>query len=202
MGACWEWTGARDWDGYGLLQVDGRPQRAARLAFAWFVRPLVDGEVVRHRCDNPPCCNPAHLVAGSPAENSGDMVERQRSARGVRNAAARLTEGRVILIRQRHAAGASIAQLARDEGVSESAIRSIVTGQWWRHVGGPIADVAGTTSGERNGQAVLSADQVRAIRRAYTGRRGEQAALAREYSVTPGAIRLIVRRENWRHLED
>lgn len=38
------------------------------------------GQVVRHTCDNPPCCNPAHLVLGSHADNAADRQERQRGA--------------------------------------------------------------------------------------------------------------------------
>lgn len=36
-------------------------------------------------------------------------------------------------------------------------------------------------------------EQVLAIRSAYTGRRGEQSSLAREYGVTPQLIQMIVK---------
>lgn len=47
--------------------------------------------------------------------------------------------------------------------------------------------------GERNHNARLTNDQVSAIRSRYTGKRGEQSALAREYGVTPQLVQLIVR---------
>jgi hypothetical protein len=85
---CWPWTGARDKDGYGSFWFDGRQQRASRVA--WQLandRPIPDGLVVRHTCDNPPCVNPAHLLLGTSHDNDLDRVERGRSATGERNGA-------------------------------------------------------------------------------------------------------------------
>jgi hypothetical protein len=78
---CWEWNGSRNDGGYGLffarrLGFDG--ERAHRVVYGHFVRPLWDDEKLRHRCDNPPCVNPAHLEPGTPADNVQDMVERRR----------------------------------------------------------------------------------------------------------------------------
>lgn len=52
-------------------------------------------------------------------------------------------------------------------------------------------------SGYRNGQAKLTAEDVAEIRRRYTGRRGEQSALAREFEISRTVITRIVHNQIW-----
>lgn len=77
-GGCWFWTGTLTTFGYGVLRVDGRNVGAHRVAYELFVGPIDDGMNILHGCDNPPCCNPAHLRQGTQAENIADMVARNR----------------------------------------------------------------------------------------------------------------------------
>lgn len=37
------------------------------------------GILTRHTCDNPKCCNPQHLLLGTPLDNTKDMKERKRA---------------------------------------------------------------------------------------------------------------------------
>lgn len=75
---CWVWSGARTRQGYGHLACDGQFIRASRLS--WLIH---NGEIppdlcVLHRCDNPPCVNPAHLWLGTKRDNTRDMLEKGR----------------------------------------------------------------------------------------------------------------------------
>ena len=77
---CWEWQASRNALGYGrFTPTHGTTVGAHR--FAWEDanrRPIPDGLIVLHACDNPPCVNPAHLSIGTYRENARQCVERGR----------------------------------------------------------------------------------------------------------------------------
>lgn len=71
---CWEWTGAND-RGYGKTRYRGTQQKVHRLMYAWLVGPIPKGsgrtipQLDHVVCDNPPCCNPAHVQPVLPKQN-------------------------------------------------------------------------------------------------------------------------------------
>lgn len=77
---CWPWSGHRNEFGYGHLRVNGRTQKAHRVAYALTNGDIRSDQVVMHRCDNPPCCNPAHLRLGTVSENNADRHAKGRSS--------------------------------------------------------------------------------------------------------------------------
>lgn len=134
---CWEWTAAVNEHGYGVMRPEGQrsgPTVKAHRVSLMLAGVDVDGVVVRHSCDNPPCVNPAHLSVGTMADNSADMVSRDRHPRGSRSGTSKLTERQVVEIRVRQAAGELHRVLAAEYGVSRVTITNIVTGKTWRHV--------------------------------------------------------------------
>lgn len=144
---CWPWIGAQDLRGYGEIRDEaGRVRKAHQVVLEVVLgRPLMPHEWGLHRCDNPPCCNPWHLYAGTRADNLRDMWERGRGVtpngrRGAANPNAKLTDADVVAIRAEMdgAPRGTQARLARSYGVSPSVIGRIAAGRIWAHVHEPL----------------------------------------------------------------
>jgi hypothetical protein len=143
---CWEWRVRRNPQGYGSFNLNGKTQRAHRLAYALAYGPIPDGQLVCHHCDNPPCCNPAHLFAGTHADNMRDKTLKGRNIRPVRDESAvnyvrgesnnlsKLNEDIVRAIRQRKASGDRTNDLAAEFRVDRTLIWQIVARKVWAHV--------------------------------------------------------------------
>lgn len=139
---CWPWVGGVDHCGYpifwdGTYRPSGSPRsvRAARWAYERFIGPLGRLQVL-HRCDNPPCMNPAHWFVGTPGDNARDRAAKGRSgATGARpgeaNHQAKITAADVRVIRQRCAGGERQTDVAADYGLTQSHVSDIVRGKRW-----------------------------------------------------------------------
>jgi len=110
---------------------------AHRIAYELSKGPVPKELIVRHTCDNPPCCNPNHLIPGTDADNAKDKSERGRcyDSKGEANGYARLTSNDVITIRNRYSTE-QIKQkdLAIEYGVSRSTIGDIIRRKKWKHL--------------------------------------------------------------------
>lgn len=132
---CWPWIAALQPNGYGRFAIRREVMRFAhRIAYELTYGTIPNGLHVLHRCDNPPCCNPGHLYAGTDADNHRDMRERRRTRYGERNHFARLTAQEVIVIRELRASGMTQQAIANRFGVGRSTIQSVVTRKHWSHL--------------------------------------------------------------------
>jgi Autographiviridae endonuclease len=123
--ACWPWTGKRSDKGYGYICSMG----AHRIAWRIVNGPIPPGLQVQHEvCDNPPCCNPAHLVAGDHPHNMAMMVAHGRSTAGEQGANTKLSDAQIALIRQRRAEHWSVQELAVTYGISRSYVAQLTNG--------------------------------------------------------------------------
>lgn len=70
VGDCWEWTGATDKYGYGVINrsVYGKFY-VHRFVWTQLVGPIPEGLVIDHLCRNVVCCNPDHLEPVGRVEN-------------------------------------------------------------------------------------------------------------------------------------
>lgn len=125
---CWPWIAKATLKGYGIISTGGRSgKKLLSNRAAWLLAngDLPEDKVVRHKCHNRSCCNPAHLELGSAADNVADMWARPAS---VPRGNARLSEQDVAAIRSDPR---SSRQLAPIYGVSHAHIRSIRSGRTW-----------------------------------------------------------------------
>jgi len=133
-GDCWEWTGFKH-KGYGRFSVGVRRLRSHRVAWELTHGPIPDGMLVLHTCDNPGCVNPDHLFLGTQADNMADMVSKGRQpfvkVLGEGVGTSKLAEDQVRSIRSDPRSQRAI---ARDYGVSQTAISEIKNRKRWRHI--------------------------------------------------------------------
>lgn len=132
--ACWPWTGCSGTRNYGSFTANRRSWRPARWLWEHNHGPIPDGLVVRHTCDNPPCCNPSHHLLGTPADNMADMVARERSLVGTRNHESKLTDEDVRQIKTARQNGVPGIDLAATYRVTPACISHIMNGRSWTHV--------------------------------------------------------------------
>ena len=113
---CWPWRGGIGTWGYGTFWMDGRNINASRAAYLLLVGRADSSQVVCHRCDNPACCNPAHLWLGTQADNLKDCRRKGRSRGQFAKGHKPLT--RAMTAEQR----AEAKRLHFDQGVSQTEI--------------------------------------------------------------------------------
>jgi len=136
---CWAWKAETNNMGYGRFVIY-RPERcrllAHRVAFELASAPIADGLKLLHSCDNPPCCNPAHLRPGTQRENLADAFAKGRRSmpphpRGEDHPRALLTQGDVDEICRAYGSGdVTQAHLGDRFGVNQVTISRIVRGLW------------------------------------------------------------------------
>jgi len=158
---CWEWQAYRNPHGYGTIGTGGRDGTMAlahRVAYelTYGVIPSSAPHICHH-CDNPPCCNPKHLFAGTHSDNMRDCVAKdrhvgsvcpERLAHGARNGSrthpekrlrgdqhpvARLRAADIPIIRS-VAHHSSVSAIARRFDVGRTTINNVLNGNTWRHV--------------------------------------------------------------------
>lgn len=148
---CWEWQSwAASREGYGGFRTGKLSWRSHRIAYQVCNGKIPDGMHILHRCDNPPCCNPFHLRAGTNLDNVNDRVRKGRSKkwdsrRGETSCLHVLAESQVLEILKD---GRPERAIARAYGVSRGAISSIKLKRTWKHLHARAASLDVPEGGE------------------------------------------------------
>lgn len=132
---CRLWVGYTNRQGYGRFWFEGRFHQAHAMTATAFYGPIPDGMVTCHRCDNPPCVNPAHLFFGTYGDNARDTVAKGRHAyqRDIDLHYRKLSKPMVIAIKSSDLPNG---ELAKRYGVSPGTICDIQHGRTWKHLSG------------------------------------------------------------------
>lgn len=125
--ACWPWKRkVRESDGRPYITIGLRRYLAYRLVYELsFGEKIPQGQVIRHICDNPSCCNPRHLLTGTQQENMNDMKARERHG---------LPHHVVRRIRALRKQGRTQQEVADLYGISREVVSKIDTKRLYEHV--------------------------------------------------------------------
>ncbi len=137
---CWPWN--RRVSPYGQFSLTHSLRKTAhRVALILAHGHVEDDLFVCHHCDNPPCCNPAHLFAGTNRDNCKDRDTKGRGRpgctflKGCDNHNSALSPATVREIRRvREETGLSYRKLAKRYGVGNAAISNLINRKSYRHV--------------------------------------------------------------------
>lgn len=135
---CWVWSGRRNAKGYGIFPFAGRDLGAHRVAYEIWNGEIGESSFVLHRCDNPPCVNPSHLLLGTHAENMADRDAKGRLVRisGEKNGMAKSSDATVAeAVRLYMETEMTPREISLVLGASASSVRDWVKGRF-RGVGG------------------------------------------------------------------
>jgi hypothetical protein len=104
------------------------------VAYELAVGPIPAGCVVMHSCDNPPCCNPAHLLAAPQKDNLADMRAKGRAGDcrvfGEKHGRSKVSDAQVAEIRALYEAGElSQEAIGRRFWIDQTNVGRIVRGE-------------------------------------------------------------------------
>lgn len=132
---CWEWVGHKDPNGYGRLNIGGKPILAHRISYMLQYGDVPDEMDVLHKCDTPKCVNPEHLFLGTQADNVRDMHEKgralKRGLKGTEHNLAKLDEAAVRAIR---ASTEPDGKVAAAFGIARTTVSDIRKRRSWAHI--------------------------------------------------------------------
>ena len=137
---CLIWPGMKEKAGYGRWYVGSLKKKAHRVIYCQhhgIQLSDIEGQIIRHTCDNRPCVNPKHLVLGTQKENISDMYARgrQQDNRGIKHHQAKLTDREVLEISDMcRSCAMTQKEIGAIYGVSQKAIWCIANKTKWKHL--------------------------------------------------------------------
>lgn len=134
---CWIWKACKH-HGYGILHRNKRNDGPISAhIFSWMLHngPIPIGMCVLHNCpggDNRACVRPNHLWLGTRGDNNRDTHQKRRTAVGEMLPQTKLKPANIPTIRELIDNHVTHREIAKNYGVSISAIAQIAVGKSWK----------------------------------------------------------------------
>lgn len=120
---------------YILIHVgNGKRRHLHAVIYEQVYGRIKDNELIRHRCDNPSCCELTHLEKGTTQDNMNDKVKRDRQTKGEQVNTAKLSEVEVKKIKIAIIGNTPSIVLAKRFNISPVSISDIKRGKTWKHI--------------------------------------------------------------------
>jgi predicted XRE-type DNA-binding protein len=208
---CWLYTPINRF-GYGNYYYrTGHKAHAHRIALLVFtgIYPKKGIFYACHKCDNKNCVNPKHLYWGTPKDNIldawADPKHRTDEWRMARKYHERLTDDQIIEAWNLYwFKGMSQGDIASKLNVTSRYVAAVMRGEYRSHVtrylDKPVKRIANYFAvGERAANAILTEDQVQAVRRLILSG-GRPVDIACISSISSAHISSIEHNRSWTHL--
>ena len=180
---CWTWLRGLDKDGYGKFTVSVGVQKQRHVRASRYAFELTHGyppmKLATHSCDNPSCCNPAHIEDASQKKNREDCAARGRAAKGDSHGSR--THPERVARGNSHGSRTHPERLARGES----------------H--GSKLHPERMRRGSGVGGSILTERDIPVIRSRREAGEG-LATIAKDFGISPSSISLIAMRKTWRHV--
>lgn len=143
---CWEWQGSKNNEGYGQVSYQGKIHLVHRLTYELIIGRIESDMYVCHKCDNPKCCNPAHLFIGTPRDNQIDCRLKNR------NPTSKINYNNALKIKRLFNDGYSRKEISQQYSISYQQVCRIINGKYWNYVNPPADSPVTNTMQDPNTQ--------------------------------------------------
>jgi len=132
---CWNWIGSLSLrGGYGQLSYKGGLLKAHKISYEIHKGIINKGLYVCHKCNNPKCCNPAHLYSGTPKNNWDDTIKTGNAhtlevLKGENSPSSRIKYSDVLFIRK---SNKTLKELGDKFGISKTSVSNIKKNKTWK----------------------------------------------------------------------
>lgn len=130
---CWLWKGRKNKKGYGIICIGSTNLTLAhRYSYILFNKLdiLPSNVIVMHKCNNPICVNPNHLVGGTQKENMLDRALAGKTPAGEKSGRSKLKNREVEEIRKIwNTTNKSAIELARQFNVTSRTVYQLVNNE-------------------------------------------------------------------------